>query len=67
MGRSKFGRAVESSAGESITAVPAGSDEILEEAIKRGRPQWRVEQNCAIIAPLSFEFVRKEPRLHCVG
>ena len=65
MGRSSLGRAVDSATGERypaklVTAVPTGSDEIPDEAIKQRRPQWRVQQNRAnfalILQPV-MEFV----------
>jgi hypothetical protein len=66
-GKVEFGRAVDSAAGESfpaklVVAVPPGSDEIPDDAIKQGRPEWRVRQNREIFQPFLkhvVDFVRK--------
>jgi hypothetical protein len=66
----QFGRAIDSATGESfpaklVAAVPHNSEQIADEAIRQGRPQWRVEQSRAIFLPFleaPVEFVKKEPR-----
>jgi hypothetical protein len=63
----EFGRAVDSKTNESfpaklVVAVPAGSDEIPDEAIKQGRPEWRIRQNREIFQPFLMhvvDFIKK--------
>ena len=65
----QFGRAIDSATGESfpaklVAAVPQNSEQIADNAIRQGRPQWRVDQNRAIFLPFldaAVEFVKKEP------
>jgi hypothetical protein len=65
-GQVEFGRAVDSATGESfpaklVVAVPPGSDDIPEGAIKQGRPEWRTRQNREIFEPFLrhiVDFVR---------
>ena len=40
----------ESFAAKLVTAMPAASENVVDEAIQNGRPQWRIEQNREIFA-----------------
>ena len=51
----------ESFAAKLVTAVPKASENVPEEAIQDGRPQWRVEQNREVLAPFL------QPALDYVG
>ena len=69
-GKVEFGRAVDADTGESfaaklVTAVPKASENVPEEAIQDGRPQWRTEQNREIFAPFlqpALDFVGEETK-----
>ena len=66
-GKVEFGRAVDNTTGESfpaklVVAVPPGSEQIPDAAIKQGRPEWRTRQNWMIFSPFlkhAVDFVRQ--------
>ena len=69
-GEVEFGRAVDANTGKSyaaklVAAVPAASENVVDEAIQDGRPQWRTEQNREIFAPFlqaALDFVGQETK-----